>query len=45
MSVVVKNYQENIFRLHVKGSPEKIKLVSDPKSLPRDYDDILNYYS
>ena len=42
-------YQHHLLRILLSKwmdtSPEKIKLVSDPKSLPKDYDDILNYYS
>ena len=38
MSVVVKNFNEPFYRLHAKGSPEKIKSICLKNSIPDDFD-------
>lgn len=38
MSVIGKNLITNNNILYVKGSPEKMKELSDPSSIPRNFD-------
>lgn len=45
MSVIVRNLNENKFRLHVKGSPEIIRELCKPDSIPDNFHDILNDYA
>ena len=47
MSIIAKNYldAQSPYQIFVKGSPEKIKELSVPSSLPADFDDILNEYT
>ena len=45
MSVIVRNLNENKFRLHVKGSPEVIRELSKPESIPDNFHSILNDYA
>lgn len=45
MSVICKNDFDNKFRCFVKGSPEKIKELCDPDSIPSNYDDVLEQYT
>jgi len=40
MSVIVKNSLDNEHRAFIKGSPEKIKELSNPGSLPANFDEI-----
>ena len=42
MSVLVKNTNESFFKCFVKGSPEKIKELCKPSSLPLDYNEQLD---
>lgn len=49
MSVVV-NTRENpdgqdILRLYLKGSPEKVHEMCDQSTLPSDYQDVLDLYT
>ena len=45
MSVAVKDTQTSEFRAHIKGSPEKIKQLCTPESIPQDFDLILKNYA
>lgn len=45
MSVIVRNLNENKFRLHIKGSPEKLRELCDPNSIPSSFHKILNFYT
>lgn len=45
MSVLVKNKRLNEIRCFCKGSPEKIKELCIPNTLPYNYNKILNYYA
>jgi cation-transporting ATPase 13A3/4/5 len=45
MSVIVKNLNDENFRLHVKGSPEKIRELCKSSSIPNDFHMILDYYA
>jgi len=42
MSVLVKNTNESFFKCFVKGSPEKIKKLCDPSTLPLDFNEQLD---
>ena len=45
MSVLVKNTNESFFKCFVKGSPEKIKKLCDPSTLPSDFNEKLENYT
>ena len=45
MSVVVRNINEAIFRVHIKGSPEMIKELCHRESIPANYMDVLERYT
>ena len=45
MSVIVKNLSENSFRLHIKGSPEKLRELCVKESIPSNFHKILDNYS
>ncbi|EGR30929.1 hypothetical protein IMG5_120940 [Ichthyophthirius multifiliis] len=46
MSTVVKNLeQKDIFRLHVKGSPEKIFELCIPSTIPENFHTVLDFYA
>lgn len=45
MSVIVKNLQENTFRLHLKGSPEKLRELCVPESIPSNFHKVLDELS
>ena len=45
MSVIVKKTNEKHYRLHVKGSPEKIARLCKPESIPKAYSYMLNFYA
>ncbi len=47
MTVIVRNYldEETPYHYFVKGSPEKIKELSIPTSIPLDFDEILDDYT
>jgi magnesium-transporting ATPase (P-type) len=41
MSVIVKNFLDQTFKTFVKGSPERIRELCRPETLPRNFDEIL----
>ena len=45
MSVVVKDYQDNSFKLHLKGSPEKVQELCKPETIPQEFQEILDNYT
>jgi cation-transporting ATPase 13A3/4/5 len=45
MSVIVKNQLDGVYRSYIKGSPEKIKELSIPTSVPKNYDSIQMKYT
>ncbi|KAJ6594005.1 Ca-transporting ATPase [Mycena capillaripes] len=45
MSVVVKRLKSSSMEIYVKGAPEVMTDICDRDSLPRDYDDLLSYYT
>lgn len=45
MSVVVKKLKSSSMEIYVKGAPEIMSEICDPESFPKDYDDMLSYYT
>ena len=45
LSVLVKNLNNNYFKIFSKGSPEKIKEICDIKTIPQDFNKVYKYYS
>lgn len=45
MSVVTRSLTDTKFRVFTKGSPEKIKELSIPESIPKDFHQVLTYYT
>jgi cation-transporting ATPase 13A3/4/5 len=45
MSVLGKNHLNNKHYLFLKGSPEKVKELSKPATVPSNYDAILEDYT
>lgn len=45
MSVIVRNLNENKFRLHVKGSPEVVRELCRPETIPENFHSVLNDYA
>lgn len=45
MSVLVKNTKEDYFKVYCKGSPEKIRELCKPESIPSNYNRVLSSYS
>jgi cation-transporting ATPase 13A2 len=45
MSVIVKQLKSSSMEVFVKGAPEVMTDICDPDSFPKDYDDLLNYYT
>ena len=45
MSTLVKNLALPNFTCYVKGSPEKIKELCQPKTIPANFNEQLNYYT
>ena len=45
LSVLVKNLNQNYFKIFCKGSPERIKEICDIKTIPNDFNDVYKYYS
>ena len=45
MSVIIRNFLDFSFRAYVKGSPEKIRELCRPETLPRNFDEILEIYT
>jgi cation-transporting ATPase 13A2 len=45
MSVITKNIKEPHFKIFCKGSPEKIRELCRPDTIPSNFNDILNTYT
>lgn len=45
MSVIVRNLNENKFRLNCKGSPEKLRELCNISTIPEGFHRILNHYT
>ena len=45
VSVLVKNANNNYYKIFCKGSPEKIKEICDNNTIPQNYNKIYKYYS
>ncbi|KAG8905466.1 hypothetical protein FRB99_008907 [Tulasnella sp. 403] len=45
MSVIVKRLKSTSMEVYVKGAPEVMGDICHPDSFPRDYDDLLAYYT
>ncbi|KAF8530457.1 hypothetical protein BU17DRAFT_36097 [Hysterangium stoloniferum] len=45
MSVIVKRLKSNSMEIYVKGAPDMMNDICDKDSFPRDYDDLLTYYT
>ena len=45
MSVITKNVNENYYKIFCKGSPEKLKELCIPETIPINFNDILNKYA
>lgn len=45
MSVIVKNLEEQGFKMHIKGSPEKIRELCKPESVPANFHSVLEKYT
>ncbi|KAF8313138.1 Ca-transporting ATPase [Clavulina sp. PMI_390] len=45
MSVIVKRLKSTSMEIYVKGAPETMNEICDPSSFPKDYDDLLAYYT
>ncbi len=45
MSVVARSVDDQILRVHVKGSPEKIRELCRPETIPKSFLKILDFYA
>ncbi|KAG9039815.1 hypothetical protein FRB95_007242 [Tulasnella sp. JGI-2019a] len=45
MSVIVKRLKSSSMEIYVKGAPEVMGDICAPDSFPRDYEDLLSYYT
>ena len=45
MTVIGKNINEDFFKVFCKGSPEKIKELCEPSTIPESFDETLNNYT
>ena len=45
MSVIVKNINENYYKIFCKGSPEKIKDLCKGETIPKNFNEILKNYT
>ena len=45
MSVLVKCMVDGSFKSFVKGSPEKIREMCLPETVPKNYDEVLQIYT
>ena len=45
MTIIGKNLNVNYFKSYCKGSPEKIKELCNPSTIPINFDEILNSYT
>ena len=45
MSVIVRDLSSHTFKIFCKGSPEKMKMISNPKTIPDDFHTVLDQYT
>ena len=45
MTIIGKNLNENHYKAYCKGSPEKIKELSNPSTIPANFEEVLNSYT
>lgn len=45
MSVILKDMQGTEFKMHMKGSPEKVRELCDPNSVPDNFHSVLQKYT
>jgi len=45
MSCVVKKGSDTFYKMHIKGSPEKIRELSNPATVPENFHHVLNKYT
>ena len=45
MSVIVRKLDESSFDLNVKGSPEKLRELCVPESIPENFHSVLDHYA
>ena len=45
MTIIGKNLNENYFKAFCKGSPEKIRGLCIPSTIPENFDEVLNSYT
>ena len=45
MSVITKNVNENYYKVFCKGSPEKLRELCLPETIPENFNDTLNKYA
>ena len=45
MTVICKNINENYFKVFCKGSPEKVKKLCKPETIPSKFSNTLDYYT
>ena len=45
MTIIGKNLNENYFKAYCKGSPEKIRDLCNPLTIPNNFDEVLNSYT
>ena len=45
MSVIVRDLSSNIFKIFCKGSPEKMKMISNAKTIPEEFHTTLDKYT
>lgn len=48
MSVIVRNLsieKDQTYRVHVKGSPEKLRELCKPESIPSSFHRVLDFYA
>ena len=45
MSVITKNVNENFYKIFCKGSPEKLKELCIPETIPSNFNETLNKYA
>ena len=42
MSVITKNVNEEYYKIFCKGSPEKLKELCIPETIPADFNDVIS---
>jgi cation-transporting P-type ATPase 13A2 len=45
MSVIVKEKNESLQRMYIKGSPERLRELCIESTLPKDFDEVLSKYT